>query len=180
MCMIILGVKKMEHDNLTKEIKKEFDDSRLVNQKRSQASKIAWKKHHNSYRRGINKRSRNMERGLYDTRSIKDIVGELKECLNEAEVERNNQFEFETDIRFASLPGGVKTSINKDDSSIGLTLFLDENGGQGRYQMKNEIQDELGYENLQENLMTDLKTAMDSFDQAIAQIINKYGLLPTN
>ena len=46
--------------------------------------------------------------------------------------------------------------------------------------MKNEMQDELGYENLQENLMTDLKTAMDSFDQAIAQIINKYGLLPTN
>ena len=170
----------MEHIDLTKNTKKELDADRLVNQRRSQASKLAWKKHHNSYRRGINKRSRNMDRGIYDTKNIKAIIADLKEALQEAKIERNNQFELQTDIRFAALPGGVKTSINREDNTVGLTLFLDELGGQGAYKLKNEINDDIGFENLNQNIMNDLKLAMDSFDQAIAEIVNKYGLLPTN
>lgn len=169
-----------EHENIADEIKKEFEDERLVNQKRSQASKLAWKKHHNSYRRGIKKRSRNMDRELYNTRNIKDIISDLKEALNEAEIERNNQFNLESDIRFSALPGGVKTSINTENNTVGLTLFLDDRGGQGNYRLKNDLSDDVGFENLHENVMEDLKLAMDSFDQSIAQIINKYGLLPTN
>ena len=169
-----------QHENIADEVKKDFEDERLVNQKRSQASKLAWKKHHNSYRRGMKKRSRNMDRNLYDTRSIKDIINDLKEALSEAEIERNNQFDLETDIRFSALPGGIKTTVDTENNTVGLTLFLDEQGGQGNYRLKNDLSDDVGFENLQENLKNDLKLAMDSFDESITQIINKYGLLPTN
>ena len=170
----------MEHEDLTKEIKQELDDMRLVDPKRSQKAKLGWKKNRTHYRQGINKRGRKMDRDIYNSRNVKDIIADLEEALNEAEIERNNPFELENDLRFENLPGGIKTTVDRENNSVSLTLFLDEDGGQGNYKLINEIEDkELGYDNLQQNIRDDLKVAMDSFDQSIQQIIQKYGLNST-
>ena len=67
---------------------REEQHRRLTEPHRSKATKLAWKKHHNSYMRGVRKRERdNMNKSFYD------IAKQLECLMNEAETEKDNVFD---------------------------------------------------------------------------------------
>ena len=145
---------------------------RLHNKEKSDAAKIAWKRHHSSYMRGTRKRQRNME-----NRTFYGIAKELESKLTEAEISKDNVFEQNVVITFNNISGGISVGINKENQTVSISCTLPEHGS-GAYKLLN-VQDETALQNLYTNLKEDLLNLCNTFDQEIQQIISKNGLKST-
>lgn len=152
---------------------REEQHRRLTEPHRSKATKLAWKRHHNSYMQGVRKRERdNMNKSFYD-------VAKQLECLmNESEIEKDNVFELSADIIFNNVSGGVSFKINKDNGEVSFSTNMQEVGS-GSYKLQSDIQTEDAYKQLYEDLKDELSSLCETFDTNIQQILAKHGLKST-
>ena len=152
---------------------REEQHRRLTEPHRSKATKLAWKRHHNSYMQGVRKRERdNMNKSFYD-------VAKQLECLmNESEVEKDNIFELSADVIFNNISGGISFKINKDNGEISFSTNMQEFGS-GNYKSENDLQTEESYKQLYNDLKEEIESICQMFDDNIKQIIVKHGLKST-
>ena len=141
---------------------KEEQKHRLRNREKSDAAKIAWKKHHSSYMRG----NRNKERDM----RFYDIAKELYK-LSEESIIRDNTFKKQLDLRFDSIAGGISLGIKDDKVSISCSL---KQTGSGSYALQQGDP-----ESLYEQLKEDLQNICKMVDDEVKQILAKYGLKST-
>ena len=155
---------------------REAQHNRLTNHKSSKATKLAWKRHHDSFMRGIRKRERNkMNKTFYS------ISKELEECLSslkEAEQVKNDVFNLEYGLEFDKVSGGISFNINKEDGSVSISTSLNE-GGRGSYKLVNPPVDETGYKNLFEELKDEFQYIASTLDDSVKQILAKHGISET-
>lgn len=152
---------------------REEQKHRLHNRDKSDATKIAWKRHHSSYMRGIRKRERNNMTSLYNELNQK-IEAVLN--INETEITKDNIFENKLAFNFENISGGLGVQINKDTGNVSFSTTLEE-GGSGMYGLTNF--DEQTLKQLQSELRTDLLELCKTFDEGIIAIVNKHGLKST-
>lgn len=154
---------------------REEQKHRLTNKKKSNKSKLAWKRFHGHYVLGIKKRERNAM-----TTSFIKTCQELDECvteaLNEAEVTRDNVFENKLDISLDSIAGGISLQINKENGNVSISTSLEQTGS-GMYKLTDW--DDATLKTLYSSLKEDLLNLCKNFDEEINQLIAKNGLKST-
>jgi len=145
---------------------------RLRNKDKSDAAKLAWKRHHQSYMTGTRKRERNMENKTFysiareiDSKLTKD------EGLNEESIVRDNVFDKQLDLSFDTISGGLSFGIKEGTISFSCSL---EETGSGSYAL--EQGDE---ESLYKSIKEDLQNICKMVDDEMRQLIAKYGLKST-
>ena len=144
---------------------------RLRNREKSDASKLAWKRNHASYMRGIRKRERE---DMKKTRTLLDICKEMK--LDEAELSRDNVFQNELNIDLQNIAGGISLKINKENGNVSISTSLEQSGS-GQYRLTNY--DEESLKNLYNALKDDLMQLCENFDDEIEGLLSKHGLKST-
>lgn len=153
-------------DNERKEL-----HNRLTNNKKSRATKKAWKRHHASYMQGTRERERNcMNKTFYG------VAKELEEMMSEAAMTQDNQVDDELDITFSNIAGGIGLDIDNKTGNVSISVQLKETGA-GNY--RTEQIDQTSLDTLYKNLKTDLLNLARNFDDEIAQLITRYGLKST-
>lgn len=141
---------------------REAQRHRLTNRKKSDAAKLAWKRHHNSYMNGVRKRERDMENKTFYS---------LAKELDEATKVRDNVFKKELDISFDTISGGISLGIN--NGTISFSCSLNETGS-GSFAL------EAGHEEaLYKSISEDLFNICKMVDDEMKQLIAKYGLKST-
>ena len=100
------GVAKWIYTLAINESDEEERSHRLNNREKSDAAKLAWKRHHSSYMRGTRKRERNME-----NRTFYGIAKELDEAVNEATIQTDNVFDKQEVLSFDTISGGIAFGI---------------------------------------------------------------------
>ena len=149
---------------------REAQHHRLTEPNRSRATKLAWKRHHNSYMQGNRKKERNnMNKTFYS------ISKEIEEALNEAKIQKDDIFDLKGEITFDNLSGGFSFSINKDDGNISFSTMLTEDG-HGNYRLENTPSNEDFYKELYEDLRDDLQELAKTVDDSMRQILARHGL----
>lgn len=152
---------------------------RLHNKKKSNKSKLAWKKYHGHYMTGVRKRERReMNQSFYKTcQELDEYINEaLKDDINEAEISRDNVFENKLAINFESVSGGLACTINKDNGNVSFSTTLEQSGS-GMYRLTEY--DDATLKVLYSNLKDDLMNLCKTFDEEINQILAKNGLKST-
>jgi hypothetical protein len=150
---------------------REAQQHRLQNKKKSNASKLAWKRNHGHYMTGVRKRERNeMNRSFYD------VCKDMEEHLTEAEVTRDNVFESKLNISLDSIAGGISLSINKENGNVSISTSLEQTGS-GMYRLTDY--DDATLKTLFSSIKNDLLELCKNFDNEINQIIAKNGLKST-
>lgn len=135
---------------------------RLTNRKKSDVAKLAWKRNHYSYMRGVRKRERDMENKTFYS---------LAKELDEATKVRDNVFKKELDISFDTISGGISLGIN--NGTISFSCSLNETGS-GSFAL------EAGHEEaLYKSISEDLFNICKMVDDEMKQLIAKYGLKST-
>lgn len=151
---------------------REAQHRRITEPKRSKASKLAWKRHHNSYMMANRKKERDcMNKSFYN------ISKELEEAmtgLNEAQVEKDDIFDLNCDISLSNISGGLSFSINKDNGEVSISTSMIE-GGHGNYRLEVMPQEE-ALKGIYDELKDDLEQLAKTIDQSINQIVAKHGL----
>lgn len=150
---------------------REEQKHRLHNRDKSDATKIAWKRHHSSYMRGIRKRERNNMTSLYN-----ELNQKIEAALGEALVDRDDVFDNQLEIKLENIAGGIAVSINKDTGNVSFSTSLNQSGS-GMYGLANY--DEQTLKQLQSELKADLLELCKTFDEGIIEIVNKHGLKST-
>lgn len=133
---------------------------RLHNKEKSDAAKIAWKRHHSSYMRGTRKRQRNME-----NRTFYNIAKEMDEKLNETKIVRDNVFDKQLDLSFDTISGGISLGIKNGTVSFSCSL---EETGSGSYKLEQGDEEAL-YNDLKEELQRICQMVDDNMKQILAQ-----------
>jgi len=150
---------------------RETQQHRLQNKKKSNASKLAWKRNHGHYMTGVRKRERKeMNRSFYD------VCKDMEEHLTEAEVTRDNVFESKLNISLDSIAGGISLSINKENGNVSISTSLEQTGS-GMYRLTDY--DDATLKTLFSSIKNDLLELCKNFDNEINQIIAKNGLKST-
>ena len=139
---------------------------RLRNREKSDASKLAWKRHHSSYMTGTRKRQRNME-----NKTFYSLAKELDSKVNEEAIVRDNVFDKQLDLSFDTISGGISMGIKEGTISFSCSL---EETGSGSYAL--EQGDE---EDLYKQIKTDLQNICKMVDDEMRQLISRYGLKST-
>ena len=134
---------------------------RLHNREKSDAAKIAWKRYHSSYMRGVRKKER---------MNFYDLAKEM-EKVNESKIIRDNVFDKQLDISFDTISGGISFGIK--DGTISFSCTLEETGS-GSYAL--EQGDETALYN---DIKEDLKQICQMVDDEMRQILAKHGLKST-
>lgn len=134
---------------------------RLHNKEKSDAAKIAWKRHHSSYMRGVRKKER---------MNFYDLAKEM-EKVNESKIVRDNVFDKQLDISFDTISGGISFGIK--DGTVSFSCSLEETGS-GSYAL--EQGDETALYN---DIKEDLKQICQMVDDEMRQILAKHGLKST-
>jgi len=143
---------------------------RLNNKKKSNATKLAWKRNRASFMSGVRKRERDsMKRSFYD------VCKDMNE-LQEAKVDKDNVFDSKLEISLESIAGGVALSINKDNGNVSFTTTLNQSGS-GMYRLTTF--DDAALKTLFSSLKEDLLNVCKNFDEEINQMIAKNGLKST-
>ena len=143
---------------------------RLNNKKKSNATKLAWKRNRASFMSGVRKRERDsMKRSFYD------VCKDMNE-LQEAKVDKDNVFDSKLEISLESIAGGVALSINKDNGNVSFTTTLNQSGS-GMYRLTTF--DDATLKTLFSSLKEDLLNVCKNFDEEINQMIAKNGLKST-
>ena len=150
---------------------REAQHNRLTNNKKSQAARKAWKRHHASYMSGTRKRERN-----YMNKTFYGVAKEIEEALSESRISRDNVFNMELTISFETISGGVSLKANDEDKTVSISCTLDETGS-GAYGLTTGEPDAI--KNVYNGLKDDLQNLCNNFDQEFQQLIAKYGLKPT-
>ena len=145
---------------------------RLRNREKSDASKIAWKKHHSSYMRGTRKRVRDMENKTFYSLA-KELDTRLSSSMTEESILRDNEFENSLDLSFDTISGGISLGINKQENRISFSTSLNETGS-GSYSIHNG-----NVADLYKQIADDLQNICDMVDKEMSQLIAKYGLKST-
>ena len=141
---------------------REAQRHRLTNRKKSDAAKLAWKRNHSSYMKGVRKRERDMENKTFYS---------LAKELDEATKVRDNVFKKELDISFDTISGGISLGIN--NGTISFSCSLNETGS-GSFAL------EAGHEEaLYKSISEDLFNICKMVDDEMKQLIAKYGLKST-
>ena len=158
-------------DSIKEEQEDDAQRHRLRNKDKSNATKLAWKRNHSNYMRGVRERERKeMNRSFYD------ICKEMEEHLTEAQTSRDNIFKDKLAFTFDNIAGGIALSINKDNGTLSISTSL-EQGGSGQYGLSNY--DDAALKSLFSNIKNDLLNLCQNFDDEIQQIIAKNGLKST-
>lgn len=139
---------------------------RLHNREKSDAAKLAWKRHHSSYMSGTRKRERNME-----NRTFYNIAKDLDEKINECKIVRDNVFEKQFDLSFDTISGGISLGIK--DGTVSFSCSLEETGS-GSYKLQNGEEEAL-YNDLKESL----QQICQMVDDEMKQLIARHGLKST-
>lgn len=139
---------------------------RLHNREKSDAAKLAWKRHHSSYMSGTRKRERNME-----NRTFYNIAKDLDEKINECKIVRDNVFEKQFDLSFDTISGGISSGIK--DGTVSFSCSLEETGS-GSYKLQNGEEEAL-YNDLKESL----QQICQMVDDEMKQLIARHGLKST-
>ena len=151
---------------------REAQHRRLTEPHRSKASKLAWKRHRDSYNRANRKKERdNMNKSFYS------IAKELQESINslyETDITNDDIFDLTCDIAFTNITGGIGFHINKDTGEVSFTSSLMEKGS-GNYRLENMPEEE-ALKGLYEELKDELEQVIKTVDHSISQIIAKHGL----
>lgn len=138
---------------------------RIHNREKSDAAKLAWKRHHSSYMRGTRKRERDME-----NKTFYSIAKDL-DRLSEESIVTDNVFDKDLDLSFDTIAGGLSMGIH--DNTISFSCSLNQTGS-GSYALENDDPKKL-YKSLAE----DLQNIANMVDNEMHQIIAKYGLKST-
>lgn len=161
-----------------------------VDIQKSLSAKYAWKKHRDSYRKGINKRMRDemrkidykdkKDRPMYNlVDKIKDTNEKLQDVL-EAKIDKRDIFDLEGRVTMENIAGGIAVNVNADTGELSISFTLnDTSESQGAYRLQNALQDKDAYEQLFKNILKDVGELAQSIDKDINQIMGKYGLMPT-
>lgn len=152
-----------------------MSSEKRVNPHRSKGGKIAWKRHHSSYMRGVRKREREkMNKTFYDiTQELKEALG-----LTEAKITKDDIFDYTFEVSLSNMSGGISFNINKETGDVSFTTLLVESG-KGNYRLENNTNTEDDYKNLYNNIKDDFATLATTIDDSIKQILLKYGLKET-
>ena len=150
---------------------REAQRHRLRNKEKSDAAKIAWKRHHSSYMSATRKKERENMNSLY-----KELNDKIEEALSEATVTQDNVFRDEIKISLDNIAGGISIKLNKDTGKISISTSLEQTGA-GMYGLTNF--DDATIEQLQKQLKDSLLELCQTFDDGITQITNQYGLRST-
>lgn len=163
--------------------------------KKSLAAKYAWKKHGDSYRKGIRKRMRDdatrvdfkdkKERPMYANK-IEDRVSnmfkdtnERLETVLEAKIDKQDIFDLEGQITMENIAGGIAVNVDSNNSEVSLSFTLKDTGeSKGAYKLQNTLENNEAYEQLFKDILKDLEELAQSTDTEIKQILGKYGLMP--
>lgn len=139
---------------------------RLHNREKSDAAKLAWKRHHSSYMSGTRKRERNME-----NRTFYNIAKDLDEKINECKIVRDNVFEKQFDLSFDTISGGISLGIK--DGTVSFSCSSEQTGS-GSYKLQNGEEEAL-YNDLKESL----QQICQMVDDEMKQLIARHGLKST-
>lgn len=150
---------------------REEQKHRLHNREKSDTAKLAWKRNHANYMRGIRKRERE---DMKKTRTLLDICKEMK--LDEAQLSRDNVFQNELNIDLQNIAGGISLKINKENGNVSISTSLEQSGS-GQYRLTNY--DEESLKNLYNALKDDLMQLCQNFDDEIEGLLSKHGLKST-
>ena len=150
----------MENKKVIHETEEDERKHRLHNKEKSDAAKIAWKRHHSSYMRGTRKRQRNME-----NRTFYNIAKEMDEKLNETKIVRDNVFDKQLDLSFDTISGGISLGIKNGTVSFSCSL---EETGSGSYKLEQGDEEAL-YNDLKEELQRICQMVDDNMKQILAQ-----------
>lgn len=151
---------------------REAQHRRLTEPHRSKASKLAWKRHRNSYMQANRKKERdNMNKTFY---SISKELEESMRKIDEAKVNKDDIFDLNCEVIFDNLSGGISFKINKDDGAVSFSALLNENG-HGSYRLEN-MPNEEALKGLYEELKDEIEQVASMVDQSMKQILAKHGL----
>ena len=142
---------------------------RLYNRDKSDATKLAWKRHHHSYMSGVRKRERDKM-----NKTLMDITKELNNALSEAELKQDNVFDKSLTLTFNTLTGGIALSIDDKTKNVSISTILGEHGS-GNYALTQQQDFKILYDGLKE----DLTNLCDTIDKEMEQILAKHGLRST-
>lgn len=164
--------------NINEEIERNDSLERdpLLDRKKSQQGKIAWKRHHASYMRGTRERERNMENKTFYGMA-KDLEAKLESNVNEAQMTQDNVFDSKLEIVFENITGGIGLSVDDKTGSISISVVLKEIGS-GNYKLANANSTE-DIKNVYTNIKQDLLNLCQNFDNEVKQVITRYGLKST-
>ena len=140
---------------------------RLYHREQSDASKLAWKRHHGSYMRGIARRERE--------KMNKSFYAICKE-FDESEISKDNVFDTELNISLDNIAGGISMSVNRENGNVSISTSLEQTGS-GQYRLTQYDDETL--KTLYNNMKSDLTELCKSFDEELAQILAKNGLRST-
>lgn len=172
MCVIIRATKEdgEAFDKLNEEKEDDEQRHRLRNKHKSNASKLAWKRNHGNYMKGVREKERKeMNRSFYD-------ICKANEHLLEAQVSRNNVFKDKLAFGFDNIAGGIAVSINKDNGTLSISTSLEQTGN-GQYGLTNY--DDATLQALFSNIKNSLLDLCQTFDEEISQIMAQNGLKST-
>lgn len=147
---------------------REAQQHRLRNRQKSDAAKLAWKRNHNSYMRGVRKRERDME-----NKTFYSLAKELDEKINEEKVVQNNVFHTHSEICFDTIAGGIAINVNSQEQTISISVSFTKQGS-GSYALEQGK-----VESLYEPLTEDLQNICNRVDTEMKQVLAKYGLKST-
>lgn len=157
-------------DSIKEEQEDDAQKHRLRNKKKSNATKLAWKRNHSNYMSGVRERERKeMNKSFYD-------ICKEKEHVLEAQVSRNNVFKDKLAFGFDNIAGGIAVSINKDNGTLSISTSLEQTGS-GQYGLTNY--DDAALKTLFSNIKNDLLNLCQNFDDEISQIMAQNGLKST-
>lgn len=145
---------------------REEQKHRLHNREKSDAAKLAWKRHHSSYMQGTRKRERDME-----NKTFYGIAKELDEKINESKIVRDNQFQQQLDLSFDTISGGISFGVK--EGTISFSCSLEETGSGSYALLQGNPEDK--YNDIKE----DLKQICQMVDDEMKQLIAKHGLKST-
>lgn len=160
------GVAKWIYTLAINESDEEERSHRLNNREKSDAAKLAWKRHHSSYMHGTRKRERNME-----NRTFYGIAKELDEAVNEATIQTDNVFDKQEVLSFDTISGGISFGIKNGIVSFSASL---KESGSGSYKLENG-----NPEALYKELADELLQVCQMVDTEMKQILAKHGLKST-
>ena len=147
---------------------REAQQHRLRNRQKSDAAKVAWKRHHSSYMRGTRKRERDME-----NKTFYSLAKELDEKINEEKVVQNNVFDKHSEICFDTIAGGIAINVNPQEQTISVSVSFTKQGS-GSYSLEQG-----DVESLYKPLTEDLQNICSMVDTEMKQVLAKYGLKST-
>ena len=143
---------------------------RLRNKDKSDAAKLAWKRHHSSYMTGTRKRGRDMENKTFYSLA-KELDSKVESIKNEEAIVRDNEFTEQLDLSFDTISGGISMGIK--DGTISFSCSLEETGS-GSYSL---VDGDLS--GLYKQIREDLQNICNMVDDEMRQVIARYGLKST-